>query len=79
MMEPGETTDVAPKGQAKTLRQKDRFRTKLWKAYAHPRSNPQMRRISQVYRQRQQKAGLSEDARSFQTFSDFFALGTVVE
>ncbi len=39
MKEPGETDKKGAEGAAETLRQKDRFRTKLWKAKRR-RSNP---------------------------------------
>lgn len=62
MNEPGETAHAAPKGKAKSLRQKDRFGTKLWKAYSRTgEAIRPWRRIFRVNGQRHQTLAMAHE------------------
>lgn len=59
---PGETAHAAPKGKAKSLRQKDRFGTKLWKAYLRTgEAIRPWRRIFRVNGQRHQTLAMAHE------------------
>lgn len=59
---PGETAHAAPKGKAKSLRQKDRFGTKLWKAYSRTgEAIRPWRRIFRVNGQRHQTLAMAHE------------------